>query len=133
MADLLGQLGRATTGRTGVPVTVKTEGEWQLPPAVQIGLYRIAQEALNNASKHAMANRMEMHFWCKAGRATLTIRDDGRGFNLDDVPPGHFGIGIMRERAESIGARLRIESELGRGVEVSVEWEPNERRKTKDE
>ncbi|MCP4519806.1 MAG: hypothetical protein GY824_31815, partial [Delftia sp.] len=48
MRDLLGQLGRAMTGRTGVPVTVVAQGECSIPPEVQLALYRIAQEALNN-------------------------------------------------------------------------------------
>ena len=122
MSDLLGQLGRAMTGRTGVPVTLAVEDEWQLPPSVQVAFYRIAQEALSNASKHARANRVEVRFDCAPGQATLSVRDDGQGFDLEDTPPGHFGIGIMRERATSIGARIEIESEPGEGTRVTAVW-----------
>ena len=52
----------------------------------------------------------------------LAIRDDGRGFDPDDVPPEHMGLGIMRERAESAGAQLGIVSQTGRGTQVTVVW-----------
>jgi signal transduction histidine kinase len=123
MADLLGQLGRAMTGRTGVPVSVVVEGNGQLSPFVQVVFYRIAQEALNNAAKHAEASQVAVRFQCEADWATLSIRDDGRGFDIQTVPPGHFGVGIMRERAASVGTELEIESEPGSGTEVRVIWE----------
>jgi len=52
----------------------------------------------------------------------LRISDDGRGFNLESIPPESLGLGIMRERAEAIGATLAIGSEVGRGTEVTVVW-----------
>ena len=85
-------------------------------------LYRIAQEALNNVAKHAEASQVDVCLKCKADRATLSIRDDGRGFNVDNIPPGHFGLGIMQERAASIGAVLEVDSEPGGGTEVRVIW-----------
>jgi signal transduction histidine kinase len=122
MVDLLGQLGRAMTGRTGVPVAVAVEGEGQLPPPVHVAFYRIAQEALHNASKHARANQVEVRLDWAPEQATLSIRDDGQGFDLEDIPPGHFGIGIMRERAASVSAGIEIESKPGQGTQVSVVW-----------
>jgi two-component system nitrate/nitrite sensor histidine kinase NarX len=59
---------------------------------------------------------------CGAEAVRLCISDDGRGFDVDVIPPDHLGVGIMRERAEVIGAELTIESEAGRGTEVSVVW-----------
>jgi signal transduction histidine kinase len=123
MDDLLRQLGRAMTGRTGVPVSVEANVESPLPSEVQVALYRIAQEALNNSAKHAEASRVEIRCWCELGRVTLLIEDDGKGFDLDDIPPGRLGLGIMRERAESVGARLEIESGPGSGTKVRVVWE----------
>jgi signal transduction histidine kinase len=130
MDDLLRQLGRAMTGRTGVPVSVHADVQCPLPTEVQVALYRIAQEALNNAAKHAQANQVAVHLQCEAGRATLSIRDDGRGFDIQNVPPGHFGVGIMHERAESIGARLEIKSEAGKGTQVMVIWTTDDGRPT---
>ncbi len=123
MGDLLRQLGRAMTGRTGAPVTVTAEGQWSLPPSVQIALYRIAQEALNNAGKHADASQVNVRFTCEPGRATLSISDDGQGFDIGAIPPGHFGVGIMRERAGAIGAVLEVTSQPGAGAQVMVDWQ----------
>jgi signal transduction histidine kinase len=131
MDDLLRQLARAMTGRTGVPVSVsvavdrdgQADMQCSLPAEVQVALYRIAQEALNNVAKHAEASRVDVHLECEPSRATLAICDDGQGFDAQNVPPGHFGVRIMRERAASVGAELEIESEPGRrGTRVSVVW-----------
>ena len=56
----------------------------------------------------------------------LAIRDDGRGFDPDDVPPEHMGLCIMRERAEAVGAQLEIVSQTGRGTQVTVAWPRDE-------
>ena len=130
MDDLLRQLGRAMTGRTGVPVAVSANVLSPLPAEVQIALYRIAQEALSNAAKHAESSRVEVHFQCEADRATLSIRDDGQGFDVDNIPPGRFGLGIMEERVSAIGAELEIESQPGHGTQNSVVWTGAESRVT---
>jgi signal transduction histidine kinase len=123
MDDLLRQLGRAMMGRTGVPVSVQADVQCPLPAEVQVALYRIAQEALNNVAKHAEASQVDVRFRCDADRATLAIDDDGQGFDVDKIPPGHLGVGIMRERAAAVGAELEIESQPGSGTEVRVIWE----------
>jgi signal transduction histidine kinase/ligand-binding sensor domain-containing protein len=122
MDDLLRQLGRAMTGRTGVPVSVDAEVLCPLPDEVQVALYRIAQEALNNAAKHAEASQVAVRFHNEAGRAMLTIADDGRGFHVHNIPPERLGLGIMEERASAIGADLEIESQPGRGTQIRVVW-----------
>ena len=122
MDDLLRQLGRAMTGRTGLPVSVHADAQCPLPAEVQIALYRIAQEAMNNSAKHAEAGRVAVHFQCEADRVTLSLSDDGRGFDMEAIPPGQLGVSIMRERAASVGAELDIESEPGQGTEVRVVW-----------
>ncbi len=136
MQDLLRQLGQAVSGREGIPVTV-TVGEGcleqesiqesgALPSEVRVGLYRIAQEALNNVVKHAQASQVEVSLRCASApqeaHAELCIRDDGLGFEPDMVSQDHLGLGIMRERAESIDARLTVTSEPGRGTTVRVVW-----------
>jgi signal transduction histidine kinase/ligand-binding sensor domain-containing protein len=123
MDDLLRQLGRAMTGRTGVPVSVSADVRCSLPAEVQVALYRIAQEALNNTAKHAEASQVEVSFQCEADRATLAVGDDGRGFDVDNISPGHLGVGFMRERAAAVGAELEIGSKIGSGTEIRVHWE----------
>jgi signal transduction histidine kinase len=123
MEDLLGQLGRALTGRTGVPVNVTIGGQVTLPAAVQVALYRIAQEALNNIARHAEATLVEVQYHSEPGRVRLSIRDDGRGFEVDQVVRDHFGLQNMRERAAAIGARLEVVSQPGAGTQIAVEWQ----------
>jgi ligand-binding sensor domain-containing protein/signal transduction histidine kinase len=130
LGDLLHQLAEAAAGRTDVSIVVREDGEFVLPNDVHVALYRIAQEALNNIIKHARASRATISV-CSAPsgdpagsqqRVTLSVGDDGCGFDPDCVLPDHLGLGIIRERAERIGAKLDIESELGRGTEVTVTW-----------
>jgi len=122
LGDLLRQLAESITGRARVPVAVKMEGDCPLPPEVKVALYRIAQEALNNVAKHAGAGRAEVRLRCEPGRVSLCISDDGRGFDPESVPPESLGLGIMRERAEAVGAVLEIESRAGKGTRVVVAW-----------
>ncbi|MBN1890942.1 MAG: hypothetical protein JW850_23300 [Thermoflexales bacterium] len=124
LGDLLKHLSEALTARARIPVILTVEGqEPELPPDVKIALYRIAQEALNNMARHSAASRSKVDLRFQAGQLQLAITDDGRGFDPDSVPPGHLGVSIMRERAESVGARLMIVSEPGKGTQVSVVWE----------
>jgi ligand-binding sensor domain-containing protein/signal transduction histidine kinase len=122
MGDLLRQLAEAVAGRARALVEVDIQGECTLPPDVHVTLYRIAQEALNNVAKHARARQALVQLCCQSSHVVLSIHDDGRGFDVEHVPPGRLGIGIMRERAEAIGARLEIESEPGQGTKVTVMW-----------
>jgi signal transduction histidine kinase/PAS domain-containing protein len=123
LADLLRQLTEAITGRARVPVMLTVEGERDLPPEVKVALYRITQETLNNVAKHAGASRAAVILRYQPDRVMLHIGDDGRGFKLADTPPDSLGLSIMRERAEAIGADLRIESEPGEGTQVFVTWQ----------
>jgi GAF domain-containing protein/ligand-binding sensor domain-containing protein len=130
LRDLLYQLGEAAAGRTGVPVTVTVDDLRSLPEDVHVALYRIAQEALNNVVKHAHASEVEVRLRCLNGDdqgmdslpIELSIYDDGRGFDLGHIPPDRLGLGIIRERAQAIGAILEIKSEPGHGTRVTVGW-----------
>ena len=144
LGDLLRQLASAFTGRTNVPVRVAIAGEHVLSPGIQVALYRICQEALNNIAKHAGASRVEISLDYDAGVAQaplslalagvppmiavdsveLRIRDDGQGFDLaQPAGSGHYGLGMMSERAEAAGARLTATSSPGQGTEISVHWQ----------
>jgi len=131
--DLLRQLADATTSREGAPVTVTVEGQCALPTDVHIGLYRIAQESLNNVVKHARASQVTVSLLSppaggmKGGEGVeLRIGDDGRGFDPDCVPPDRLGLNIMRERAQAIGATMVVESRPGRGTQIRVVWTEDE-------
>lgn len=120
LGDLLQQLGESITGRARVPVTVRIEGVCEITPRVKIALYRIAQEALNNVAKHAGSCQTEINLDCRPGEIELSIRDNGSGFDLRNIPPESLGISIMRERADGIGAELDISSNVGVGTTIMV-------------
>jgi signal transduction histidine kinase len=126
LGRLLHQLADVLTGRTQTPVEVTVQGQTELPPEVKVTLYRMAQEAFNNIAKHAGATQVTATLQNLPDRITLTIQDDGQGFDPDSVPPERMGLRITRERAEAIGADLVVRSELGRGTEVRVEWRKDE-------
>lgn len=95
----------------------------RLPPPVEMALFRIAQEALANAAKHALAGRIDVTLANGAERVRLTIADDGVGFDTARPRAQSWGFNIMRERARAAGLTLRIESGAGRGTRVVVEAE----------
>lgn len=118
---LISQLVEAFSGRTGIIPTLVIEGERELPMEVRIALYRIAQEALNNVSKHARASQVKVKLSLYP-MVELTLWDNGRGFLPEHLRSDSFGLKIMRERAELIGAQLTIASEPGKQTTLKVEW-----------
>ena len=121
LATLLRQLTAAMVSRARLDIQFNAEGERRLPPDVQVALYRIAQEALNNVVKHAKASRAAVTL--RVGDAVrLTVADDGVGFDPGAISADHLGLRIMRERAEAIGAQLSVYSEPDEGTQVSVLW-----------
>jgi signal transduction histidine kinase/streptogramin lyase len=123
LADLLQQLSEGFTGRARVPVSLQADKTIQLPPNVKMCYYRIAQEALNNISKHARANQVTIQLSEGPQGVLMQIQDDGIGFVPEKGSPDHFGLGIMEERALAIGACYQIESQPGAGTLIRVNWE----------
>ena len=113
------------TRLTGVPSRVTgQEPAPRLDPAHQNAMLRIAQEALTNASKYAQSSQVNLTLESGAERVRMTVADDGCGFDasvVSDTRRSGWGLGIMRERAEAVGARFQIESRLGNGTRVIVE------------
>lgn len=126
--ELLSQLTEAMASRTLVPVALTVEGDCDLPPEVQVALYRIAQEALNNSARHARASQVAVKLICQPTQVVLCISDNGSGFDLNSISSDHLGVSIMHERARSIGATLNIESQPGHGTQVEVTWLATEER-----
>ena len=90
-------------------------------------VYRIAQEALENIIRHASASRAELEFTGNKHRLTLRVQDDGRGFRADSPPSdSRFGLRGMRERAESVGGRLSVQSRGPGGTAVEFQWSMEE-------
>ena len=102
-----------------------------MPSDVHVALYRIAQEALNNAGKHADATQVEIGLQClfsaqegdQVAGVELYVSDDGCGFDPGTVPPERLGLNIIRERVQAIGAQLEIASRPDCGTRVTVVWE----------
>jgi signal transduction histidine kinase len=126
MPDLLRQLTEAFAGRSGVPVQLEVEGDCKFEPDIKVAVYRVAQEALNNVAKHARAQSCQVALRCSPEKIYLTIHDDGGGFDPESIPPDSLGVGIMRERAEQIGAELHIDSTIGEGTRVELIWKNEE-------
>jgi signal transduction histidine kinase len=135
--DLLQQLAEAASGREGLPIEVEVNCACSLPSDVHIALYRIVQEALNNVVKHARASHVYVSLSCshcssakfgeiKPREISLQVIDDGQGFTHDQSHHDKLGLGIMRERAEDIGANFEIESKPGAGTRITVQWQQSE-------
>jgi PAS domain S-box-containing protein len=119
---LLHQLGESVTGRTRIPVRVEVEGRYDMPAEVKVALYRISQEALNNAAKHSGASLVIVNLMYKADAVVLNIADNGKGYDMNVILPDSLGVGIMRERARNIGAAIEMQSKIGNGTQITVIW-----------
>jgi signal transduction histidine kinase len=111
--------------RTGIAVAVRgSEPVPRLARQVEIALFRIAQEALNNVAKHASARRVEIVLSHMNEECVMSVRDDGIGFDgLADTsgrPKPGLGMVTMRERAQAVGGRFEVQALLGRGTQLTV-------------
>ena len=130
LGDLLRLLGNAFTGRTNTPAKVTVVGQGVLPADVQVAIYRVCQEALNNVAKHAAASRVEINLTHADEAIELSIHDDGRGFDPEQSTSGHYGLSMMRERAEAAGALLTVTSQPGHGTELIMRWTKDPRKES---
>jgi signal transduction histidine kinase len=112
----------AVSAREGLPIEVTGPSE-RLPVSAECEehLYRLGQEALANASKHAQATEVTVAVTTDGTNVGLEVRDDGRGFDPTASYAGHLGLTTMRSRAHDIGAQINIASAPGRGTVVSVQ------------
>jgi len=122
MSELLRQLADAMMGRTRMQVTTTVVDERALPPEVKIGLYRIAQESLNNVTKHARASQVKIGLYYQTEQVELNIADNGLGFDPDTIAPGQLGVNIMAERAAAIDATFAVNSQPDQGTQITVVW-----------
>jgi len=126
LVTALEMLARESNQAIQIPVDFQSEGPARrLSPDVELALYRMAQEGLNNVGHHARANLAALHIGFTEQEVVMEISDDGRGFDVpaspaEFAPQGHFGLLGLYERAELIGARLEIRSAPGEGTRVTV-------------
>jgi signal transduction histidine kinase len=114
--------------RSGIPVTVQTEGPLQnIPEDHSTCVYRIVQETLTNCAKHSNASRVEVFLRESEGALEVAIRDDGRGFDPRIVRRGGLGLLGIEERVRELGGSLQIESESGKGSVLTVRFMSPER------
>jgi len=106
----------------GPELILHTEGDGRLPPETELGLLRVAQEALTNAMRHANARRIELTISQDSSQAVLSVVDDGCGFDVTNLSENMrcFGLRGMRERMEALNGSLEIESRLGQGTRVTA-------------
>ncbi len=124
--DLFQHLINAFIARSMLAVDFKMQGDENPPVQVKEVFYRIVQEALNNIEKHAGAQEVVISLVREENHFALVIRDDGCGFDPEQVSQDHLGLGIMAERARGIGAEWKVESIPGSGTEISVRWQKEE-------
>jgi len=126
LVTALEMLARETSDNNSLSVNFQKSGqERRLVGEVELVLYRIAQEALNNVIRHSKATNATLKILYREKEVKLEVSDNGIGFQIpnsptDFAPSGHFGLLGMHERAELIGARLKIESALGGGTRLMV-------------
>ena len=132
LGELLAQLTEAITSRSGLPFQLFIEKIPNLPDEVQTSFYRIAQEGLNNVVKHAQANLVTVSLSTssdpsvrgeeQAWEVRMLIKDDGKGFSIQEGYQEHMGMSIIQERAAAIDASVGIESSPGQGTQLSLVW-----------
>jgi len=122
LGELLRQLADGTASRKKLRMIVRADGPTDLPVDVKIGFYRIAQEALANVVKHAQATQVQLLLETQGCAVRLRIEDNGRACPPTGARSGGLGMGIMRERAEALGAALAVNSVDGGGQWVEVSW-----------
>jgi len=110
----------ALKARHGLEVIASLGQEPDLPIEIKEALYRIAQEATNNVVKHAQARRVEIRLEQEGDTVSLTVQDDGAGFDPQADYPGHVGLLSMQERAQKLGGTLEVESAPNSGARLTV-------------
>jgi signal transduction histidine kinase len=124
LIDALEWYARSFERTTGIAVRLSISGfDQRLPQPVEVQLYRIAQEMLTNISKHAGARQAELNLQLIDGNVSLSVRDDGRGFDagrtLRDNTRG-LGLLTMKERAELLGGSFQLNSAPGQGTSIGI-------------
>jgi signal transduction histidine kinase len=124
LGDALHDYARTWEVQHGIPVKVHVDRSIRLSDNAELQLQRIVQEALINVRKHAQAKQVEVSLKLEETRIVAVVADDGLGFNPEELGRAEFprfGLSTMRERGESIGGTVRLDSSPGQGTRLTVE------------
>lgn len=121
LALALRELARSAAARASLRLDLDVQNHLQsLAPEVEQCIYRVAQEALTNVTRHADAKSLRVALRFESGALTLTIADDGRGFDPAAVNGARYGLQGLRERAEMVGAELHVTSSIPEGTLIRL-------------
>jgi two-component system sensor histidine kinase UhpB len=104
-----------------IALSLRHELRMELGPSVTLAIYRVVQEGLINALRHAHASRVDIEVQCDARRIVATVTDDGVGLATDWERPGHFGLRGLAERVRQLGGAFNIGDKDGRGVRITAD------------
>lgn len=119
---LLKELAKSSSTRSKIPIKVQLDGKCKFSPKIELGVYRITQEALNNIVKHSFATRANIFLKCHPEKLILQIIDNGNGFDTKKISKTNLGLTIIKERAKLIGASIKIDSAPGTGTKITVDY-----------
>jgi signal transduction histidine kinase len=106
---------------TEIVITTTLSDEHRLPAEIETAVYRIVQEAVSNARRHAHATRIDITVVTRPDAVVATVEDNGDGFDPNDAAPGRLGLTGIRERVSLFNGRVRIEATPGRGTAITAE------------
>ena len=104
-----------------IALSLRHELPIDLGPSVTLAIYRVVQEGLINALRHAQAARVDIAVICNDQRIVATVIDDGIGLGADWARPGHFGLRGLAERVRQLGGTFDIGQQDGRGVRLTAD------------
>ena len=121
LALAVSDLAKSVSARANLKLNLDVENHLEnISPETEQCIYRVAQEALTNVARHAEARTLRVALIRENRKLTLTVADDGHGFDATIVNGTHYGVRGLRERAELLGAALQVESELQLGTTVRL-------------
>jgi signal transduction histidine kinase len=122
LSEALTSYAHETERDTGVNLRTELEPVDMAPP-IQLLCYHVAREAVNNAIKHSEASTITISLERTADGARLNVADDGKGFDVEEgEPEGHYGLTMMKERAQVAGGEFTIRSAQGEGTTVTADF-----------
>ncbi|HET9696807.1 MAG TPA: sensor histidine kinase [Terriglobales bacterium] len=125
LREVVASVANGSGNQVEIDVNIKGEPN-RLKPNVEMNLLRIGQEAITNALKHGNAKHVSVELEYSPTGVRLSVADDGKGFSAQEIAlaqNSHFGLLDMRERAQSLGGSLVVESELGKGTRIKIDVE----------